>query len=309
MGILVWEDDFLLVERARGRAPATLRNREAALSKLAHWLPQRQKTEDRLTPTDLRDFISGLQGRLSDDHVNSVVSALRVYFRHCVEEGLRDDNPAERLHHLRPAAKPVESLTEEEVDRLVKAASRVRPRERFGADRDAALTMLLLDTGLRVGEALRLRGNDLHLSDGGEGMMTVTATKTKSVRMVGLTPALRVHLNRYLRRRAVRLALLGASVEQLFCTEQGSPLTVDRAEDGVRRLGERAKLGRRLYPHLLRHTWATLSLSNGAPLPAVMRLGGWKKLATVQRYTVFSDAATIAVHNATSPLAAAGRPR
>jgi len=58
-----------------------------------------------------------------------------------------------------------------------------------------------------------------------------------------------------------------------------------------------------VYPHLLRHTFATQSLLNGAPLPAVMRLGGWRKLSTVQRYTYMNDAVAAEVHSRTSPLA------
>ena len=50
-------------------------------------------------------------------------------------------------------------------------------------------------------------------------------------------------------------------------------------------------------------TFATQSLLNGAPLPAVMRLGGWRKLSTVQRYTYMNDAVAAEVHSRTSPLA------
>jgi hypothetical protein len=59
---------------------------------------------------------------------------------------------------------------------------------------------------------------------------------------------------------------------------------------------------RRIHPHLLRHTFATQSLLNGAPLPAVMRLGGWRTLNTVQRYTYMNDEVAAQVHAQTSPL-------
>ena len=51
------------------------------------------------------------------------------------------------------------------------------------------------------------------------------------------------------------------------------------------------------------NTFATQSLLNGAPLPAVMRLGGWRKLSRVQRYTYMKDAVAAEVHSRTSPLA------
>jgi len=304
-------EEFLLAEEAAGKAPPTLRNRRQALSRLARWCAQEGVSDLEVTPDGLRRYLAGLRARVSDGQVNLEVAALRRYFRFLQAEGLRSENPAAGLRFLPVAMKPPQALPEEQVRRLLRACQRVRARERFGTQRAAALTLLLLDTGLRVGEAVRLRVTDLHLGENGDGRLLVRAPKTKSFRVVALTPTLRVYLvGRYLRFRARRLAHLGRHSDLLFVSEQGGPLSVDRAEDGVRCLGRRA-LGEeaKLHPHLLRHTWATLSLSNGAPLPAVMKLGGWRKLETVQRYTQFTDSQALAVHQATSPLAALGRGR
>jgi site-specific recombinase XerD len=121
--------------------------------------------------------------------------------------------------------------------------------------------------------------------------------------VVPLSPLLRKYLRRYLQHREQRLAKLERESQCLFISEEGKPCTVLTAERSFRGVGKVAGI-RRIHPHLLRHTFATQSLLNGAPLPAVMRLGGWRKLTTVQRYTYMNDAVAAEVHSRTSPLAA-----
>jgi site-specific recombinase XerD len=301
MGAFSYVDEFLHHERAAGKAPATLRNRRAALDALSRWLDDQGKSEQQATPADLVGFLNSLVGRYTPEHVNQAVSALRVYFRWLADEGIRSDgaNPAARLKFLRAPLKPVESLSAADVRKLVRWATTKAPRGRFGVHRTGTLALLLLDTGLRVGEALRLTLSDL---DFGEGKLLVRQTKTGDFRVVPLSPVLRKHVRRYLQRREERLAKLGVESNLVFIAESGDALTVTRAEHCFLRIGEAAGI-RRVHPHLLRHTFATQSLLNGAPLPAVMRLGGWRKLSTVQRYTYMNDAVAAEVHAKTSPLA------
>jgi site-specific recombinase XerD len=301
MGAFSCVEEFLQHERAGGKANATLRNRRRALTALSSWLEAKGKGEQEATPGDLVAFVNTLVGRYTPEHVNQVISALRVFFRWLVGEGLRGDSedPAARLKFQRVPSKPVESLTEKECSKLVRWATTRAPKERFGVHRTATLALLLLDTGLRIGEALRLRLSDLDFS---EGKILVRQTKTGDFRVVPISPLLRKHLRRYLQRREQRLDKLGRRSQVVFLSESARPCSVSVAEHSFQRIGAAAAI-RRVYPHLLRHTFATQSLLNGAPLPAVMRLGGWRKLSTVQRYTYMNDAVAAEVHSRTSPLA------
>jgi site-specific recombinase XerD len=301
MGAFSYVEEFLHHERAAGKAAATLRNRRRALGALAKWLEGQGRSEKEATSSDLVAFVNTLVGRLTPEHVNQVVSAIRVYFRWLCEEGLRngDGSPAARLKFQRVPMQPVESLNEAECRKLIRWASTQAPRGRFGVHRTGTLALLLLDTGLRIGEALRLRLADF---DFGEGKILVRQTKTGDFRVVPVSPLLRKHLRRYLQRREERLGKLGRVSEVAFLSESGEACSVSVAEHSFLRIGEAAGI-RRIHPHLLRHTFATQSLLNGAPLPAVMRLGGWRKLTTVQRYTYMNDAVAAEVHSRTSPLA------
>lgn len=87
MGAFGFVEEFLHYERASGKAKPTLRNRRAALAALSKWLDEQGQSEQDATSTDLVAFVNTLVGRYTPDHVNQVVSALRVYFRWVAEEG------------------------------------------------------------------------------------------------------------------------------------------------------------------------------------------------------------------------------
>ena len=301
MGALGYVEEFVQQEQAAGRAVPTRRNHRRALERLEAWLAAEGLEEGRVQPGDLVRFVNAEGARVSRGQVNNVVSAVRVYFRWLAEEGLRRDgqNPAARMKYQSVPMKPVDSLTEAECKKLVRWATTKAPRERFGVHRTGTLALLLLDTGLRIGEALRLRVSDV---DFGEGKILVHSTKTGDFRIVPLSPLLRKHLRRYLQAREDRLARLSVTSDLLFVSESGRACGVSATEQSFRSAAEAAGI-RRIHPHLLRHTFATQCLLNGAPLPAVMRLGGWRKLTTVQRYTYMNDAVAAEVHSRTSPLA------
>jgi site-specific recombinase XerD len=247
----------------------------------------------------LAAFVNDQRKRYAPDQVNHCVCALRVYFRWLVEEELLEDgqSPARRLKFLPVPPRPVEALSREQYQKLVRWAGKAR-KQRFGVHRTAVLAVLLLDTGMRLGEALRLCVSDVSLS---ECKCIVRQSKTRVFRVGPFSVTARRHLQHYLIRRSQKLNG-GGVTDAVFVTEDGRPCSVGTVEKSVRNLAKVVGIPN-LHPHLLRHTFACQSLLNGAPLPAVMRLGGWRKLSTVQRNTYMNDAVAAEVHSRTSPLA------
>lgn len=284
------------------KSPATLRNRAAALRDFDAWLESRDGVCSQTAgPDDLAEYVAALRQRgISADHVNQHVSALRVYFRWLSETGQREDDPARGLRFVAAPPAPVAGLSGEEVRLLARFARRAQ-RLRFGTHRASFLAVLLLDTGLRLGEALSLRVADVDVL---QGHLWVRASKTKQQRVVPVSPHLRQHVVAYLKRRERHLASRRLpDCGLLFVAEHGGPWPTGSAERGMRTVARLAGVTRRVHPHLLRHTWATQMLLNGAPLPAVMLLGGWRKWATVQRYTQMTVEQLARVQAAASPVA------
>ena len=298
---VLYVEEFLLWQSASGKSSATLRNHRAALRKFDGWLCRADgKTTQTASTHDLATFVNEQRQERAPDQVNLCVCALRVYFRWLTEEELREDgqDPARRLKFLPVPPRPVDSLSKEQCRKLARWASAAR-KQRFGVHRTAVLAVLLLDTGMRLGEALRLSLGDVTLE---ECKCVVRQSKTRMFRVVPFSVTARRHLQQYLIRRSQKLGGRDGA-GSVFITEDGRPCSVSTAEKSFHNLAKAVDIPK-LHPHLLRHTFATQSLLNGAPLPAVMRLGGWRKLTTVQRYTYMNDTVAAQVHAKTSPLAA-----
>ena len=91
--------------------------------------------------------------------------------------------------------------------------------------------------------------------------------------------------------------------DALFLTEDGRPLTASRIQKILERIGKKAGIKRRLSPHKLRHSYATVSLKNGANLDYVRRTLGHTDIATTEVYLELTDADVQQAHKKFSPIA------
>ncbi|MCY0874529.1 tyrosine-type recombinase/integrase [Acidianus infernus] len=158
----------------------------------------------------------------------------------------------------RARRKEIRALNEDDIKRLLEATRRLR---------DKLILRLFLDTGLRSKELLSLRVEDIDLKN---RMIRVRETKNGEERIVFFTEETEKLLRKYLAKQG--------SSERLF------PMTYQALYKLIKRLGERAGI-KGLRPHILRHTFATIAIRKGLPLPAVQRLLGHKDIKTTQIYT------------------------
>ena len=242
----------------------------------------------RVGPAQIRGVVDGLVGRYAPRTVRKVLGHLKALFREAVHLELVPRNPAEAVRlRLREEEKVARALEPEEVIRLLEEAERGRSREM------ALLLWLLLSTGLRRGEALALQWRDLDLDRGevrvwrawtkvdGKGAFTTPKTSTAR-RVVPLPRDLLLRLRAYKEEFLAKLA--PEEVEELFLFGGDRPFDPDAFNHYLRRLAERAGLGR-VRVHDLRHTWATLALSRGVPLEVVSeRLGHASPTITLNVY-------------------------
>lgn len=89
----------------------------------------------------------------------------------------------------------------------------------------------------------------------------------------------------------------------MFLTEDGRPLTASRIQKILERIGKKAGIKRRLSPHKLRHSYATVSLKNGANLDYVRRTLGHTDITTTEVYLELTDADVQQAHKKFSPIA------
>jgi integrase/recombinase XerD len=202
--------------------------------------------------------------------------AVRGFYGWLAQEGTIAANPAARLEPPRMWKTLPKVLDGSDVLRLINAPDRASPR---GA-RDAAMLEVLYATGLRVSELCGLRLLDLRL-DAGYLRCVGKGQKERVVPMgAEANAALRAYLD------AGREALLaGRRSDTVFVGRAGAPLTRQGFWKLIKAHGRRAGIRAALSPHVVRHSFATHLLENGADLRAVQMLLGHADISTTQIYT------------------------
>jgi integrase/recombinase XerC len=225
----------------------------------------------------IREHLATLQGLgMSSRTLARKLASLRSFFKYLHARGICKTNPA-RMVSARKLGRPLPHvLGVDEVGRLVETpdASTVTGK------RDRALLETLYSTGVRAGELVALRLNQVDLISG-----TVTVVgKGRKERMALLgspaVNALRVYL-------AVRSELAkGKSIRHVFLNHRGGPLTSRSVQRIVHKYAAATlPTHRDVTPHTLRHSFATHMLNRGADLRAVQELLGHASLTSTQIYT------------------------
>ena len=170
-------------------------------------------------------------------------------------------------------------VSQSEAVSLVEPETAGSRREAFLMHRDFVMIALLYATGMRREELARLNLDQIDL---GRGLLSVHG-KGNKVRSVPVGEATREDLGAYLRRREAFLEGKGKSGRAVFVNRFGDRLSVRSIDRTVRSFGRRA--GLELTPHMLRHSFATHLLENGADLMLIKEILGHASLSTTQKYT------------------------
>ncbi|MBN1670234.1 MAG: tyrosine recombinase [Kiritimatiellae bacterium] len=223
------------------------------------------------------------------------LSSLRSFYRFLEREERVWQNPFSGLPAPKRSKRLPTILSVREVTRLLEAPLEERPRPGAGrpsaprlvvdyaALRDAAILEVLYSTGARVSEVAGMREDDVSLLSG----VVKVRGKGKKERLCVLgTPAVRA-LRAANEKRDARWPLSGrqARSRPLFCNRRGAAMTTRSIERLVAKHALAAGLGGRVYPHVLRHSFATHMLDAGADLRSVQELLGHASLSTTQIYT------------------------
>jgi len=225
----------------------------------------------------LRDFVFLLKDLgLSGATIRRTVSAVRTWFGFLAGDGLVTRDPSDRLETPARWRTLPETLSVEEVERLLEAPG----LEDRLAWRDRALLELGYGAGLRVSELCGLVLSDLFLGDG----LVRAFGKGRKERLVPIGRTVISTVATYLHTLRPELDR-GESAQRVLLNARGKPLSRAGAWGIVRARAADAGITKRVTPHTLRHSFATHLLEGGADLRAVQEMLGHADLATTQIYT------------------------
>lgn len=271
------------------------------LRRFSAWCRSRSIAFAACTRGDLQDFLAGLQDtRLAPRSRARVFVAVRRLFRQLVLEGFCTSDPTDGMRGPAWEKNIPEVLSVFAIRKLLDQIA-VAPADAWDRAlrlRDAALVHLLFACGLRVSELAGLRLNDLDLPAG----VLRCQGKGDKQRWVPLHREAQRALRLYLAQARDRLA--GASSSRFVFPGRGDrPLSRQAIWERLQRHGRAAGLPGSLYPHRLRHSFATHLLEGGADLRSLQNLLGHADIQTTQIYTHVAAARLREVYRAHHPRA------
>lgn len=229
-----------------------------------------------------REQITGYMTQLKEKGLAAAtiarkLAAIKAFYRFMTAEGYMDANPAEVVEAGTKGIKLPRVLSEDEVVRLLNQPD-ITTAEGF---RDRTMLEVLYATGMRVSELINLTLERVDLN-----MKYIIAFgKGSKERIVPLGSVAAEFLQQYLEKVRPKLTHEDRNTNIVFLAFGGHEVTRQRFWQIIRGYGRKANINKALTPHILRHSFATHLLDNGADLRSVQELLGHSDISTTQIYT------------------------
>ena len=261
----------------RGLSEAYQLSVRQTLDALAGWLKKKNKPLRDVGTDELAAFLSERKKEgLNAASLRITTVHLKVFFRWLAMKGKLEMDPAEPLLAPRPDQTLPETLHANEVGKLLDS---IDPAIHLGR-RDRAILELFYSSGLRLSELCKLR---LEMIDFDEGFVRITGKGNKT-RIVRVGTKAREAVTDYLTNERPGLVTKKTS-SHMFLSVRGTLLSPDRVRQIVKERAKLAGIDQNVYPHLLRHSFATHLLEGGADLRVIQELLGHADISTTQIYT------------------------
>jgi site-specific recombinase XerD len=284
------------LEIEKGRSLKTIANYDRYLSRFLSF--SKLETPSDISEESIREFRlwlnrqpgvpqSGRRETMQRKTQNYYLIALRAFLKFLRRRGIESISP-ERIDLAKVPQHDLDLMTADELERLIAAPE----GEDLKNLRDKAILELLFSTGLRVSELCSLNV-DLDLS---QDELSVRG-KGGKIRVVFLSPEAKQSVKRYLEKRTDMGDALFVSFGK-GSKEDGGRLTTRSVERIVKHYAIKAGISRKVTPHVIRHSFATDLLQNGADLRSVQALLGHSNISTTQVYTHVTDRHLHEIHKA-----------
>ncbi len=233
-----------------------------------------EESIEKATPVMIRSWMALLvQAGIQERTVNRKLSSLRSYYKYLIQNKIRNDNPVVNIKVLKTRKRLPNFIKQQEMDNLF---NEIDFSNEFSDQRDKLLLYILFFTGIRLSELINLKDNDIS-----DKVIRVIGKRNKE-RDVPITPFLRKEILNY---TILRSQTFEESGNDLLLTNKGQKLYEKFVYRKVKHYLSLVTTQKEISPHVLRHTFATQMLNNGADLNAIKEILGHSDLTATQVYT------------------------
>jgi integrase/recombinase XerD len=300
---------FIRAKTAEGVRPGTITGYHDIFRYFRQWLDDDITQINEINADIIRNYINYLRTErtpyaedpqrrrsgkgLSVHTINIRIRGLSTFFRFIFNEGILPTNPTENISQVRDDEhEEVPGIPDEQIDSILASYD----DRQFAQWRDKTLILLLLDTGLRIGEALALTSDQVNFKD-----LTVTVpSKIAKNRRSREIPISREVAKR-LRQLLDETQQYFGEDAQLFMNAYGEEFTDDAFRRRLNRLKRKLNITK-LAPHMFRHTFARNYILNGGDIFTLQRILDHADIQTTRRYVQMENEHIREQHNKFSPV-------
>ncbi|MCS6935547.1 MAG: tyrosine-type recombinase/integrase [Chitinophagales bacterium] len=267
------------LEYEKRYSPHTLTAYQNDLLQFEAFFRQHGTTSDikQATHVDIRNWIVSLMtDKLSARSINRKISALKSYYKFLMRKGEITRHPFAKVQTPKIPSRLPQFVEQRGMELLLEE---VTFSEGYSGILEKIIIELLYATGMRRSELVRLRQDDV---DFHRAQIKVLGKGNKE-RLIPLHTGMVQRLREYLREK--QQYIQSPAAETLLCDEKGKALTPHKVYQIVKKYLSLVNTLEKRSPHILRHTFATHLMNNGADINAVKELLGHSSLAATQVYT------------------------
>ena len=269
-------DKFIAYIQAEKRfSPLTVDAYQHDMEQFAAYLKKDFEIDDltRVKTTMVKSYIVKMkEDGLTNRSINRKISTLRTFYKYCLREGLIEKSPMTGIKALKQPKALVKFVTETDINKVSFGED-----DHFATCRDHLLFELLYQTGMRQAELRGLKDGDVDKT----AMLIKVHGKRNKDRFVPLSSQMIKLIGQY---QTLRDATFEVKADRLLLNDKGEEMSPSYVYNKVHRMLEGATTLKQKSPHVLRHTFATHLLDEGASLVAIQKLLGHEDLATTQIY-------------------------
>jgi len=273
------EGFFQYLQDEKRYSDHTIRAYKNDLNQFFKYLEDNHNSRDihGITDDKVRAWIvSCLQNNISERTINRKISSLKTYFKYLLKRGYVHQDPMAKVYTPKVGRRVPYFVDQDHMNILTD--QRIFQEDFYGR-RDQLIVEMLYQTGMRLSELIHLKDRDIHFAS----MQIRIIGKRNKERIIPFTPVLTRLIKEYMALRDSHFAM--RQIPYLLVTDKGKKLYEKFVYRTVKKyLGYVTTLEKK-SPHVLRHTFATHMLNNGADLDAIKELLGHTSLSATQIYT------------------------